>query len=434
VSLAATVVSVAIFGVVPAWRATRTDLTAVMKGTADVRFRRRGTVLLVAGQIAVSVVMLVVGTFTYRSFAELAAAGPGYRTDHLLMMSFDPGLVHTPVPQAEHFFDQLAQRARQLPGVGSAALASSVPMDLSLTGIVDIAPDGYRFPSPARTARIPTAGVGPDYFETIGVPIVAGRGFLATDGSNAPRVAVVNERVARHYWPGQSAVGKRFRVGNEQGPWVEVVGVARNSKYFWLGEPPNEFLYLPYTQQPLQRMTLLTQTTGDPASLAAPLRDVARELDVSQPVYDVRSMADFYRMRMLLLFRVINGLIASMGIMGLALALIGLYGLVAYGVKRRTREIGIRIAIGADTGRLVRLVAAQGLLLSLGGLTVGLALSGAIGHAVAWTIPFGGAARRLDAAALVIVSAIVLIVTLLATYIPARRATRVKPTEALRYE
>ena len=432
-SLVATIVSVAIFGVVPAWRATRTDLTAVMKGTTEVRSRRRGTAFLVAGQIAVSVVMLVVGMFTYRSFAEFSAGGPGYRTDHLLMMSFDPSLVHTPMPKAQRFFEQLTRGARQLPDVKSAALASTIPMDLSLAGVVEIAPEGYRFPGSDRTASVGAASVSPDYFETIGVPILTGRGFLASDDSSAPRVAVVNERVASHYWPGRSALGQRFRVAID-GPWVQVVGVAKNSKYFWIGEPPNEFLYFPYEQQPLRRMTLLTQTSGDPASLTGPLRKLVRELDVSQPVYDVRTMDEFYRLRMLSVFNVLNGLIASMGVMGLGLALVGLYGLVAYGVKRRTHEIGIRMAIGADASRLVRLVAAQGLLLSFGGLAVGLAVSGAVGHAVAWRIPVAGAARQVDAAALVLVSAVVLAVTLLATYIPARRASRINPTEALRYE
>jgi ABC-type antimicrobial peptide transport system permease subunit len=151
-------------------------------------------------------------------------------------------------------------------------------------------------------------------------------------------------------------------------------------------------------------------------------------------VYDVRTMEEFYRTRMLSLFNAVNGLIVSMGTMGLGLALVGLYGLVAYGVKRRTHEIGIRMAIGADAGRLVRLVAAQGVLLSVGGLAVGLAFSGAVGHAVAWKIPFSGVARQTDAAALATVSVVVFVVTLLATYIPARRASRINPTEALRYE
>jgi hypothetical protein len=266
------------------------------------------------------------------------------------------------------------------------------------------------------------------------VPILKGRGFRATDSADAPKVAVVNEVIAQRYWPGQDPVGKRFRVGNSRGPWVEIVGLAKTSKYNFITEPPTEFLYLPYRQRSEQSLILLAQSAGEPSGLAAPLRDVVRRLDANVPISDVRTMEEIFRLRAVVVMSVIISLIGAMGTMGLGLAIAGLYGLVAYAASRRTREIGIRMAIGADQSDVLHMVLRQGVGLALAGLGVGLLASLGVGRAMAAAFPGGPSGGRTDFVAFAWVAAAVLAVTLLAAYVPARRASRVNPTEALRNE
>jgi predicted permease len=336
--------------------------------------------------------------------------------------------------QAQLFFEQLAGRARLVPGVKSATLASYVPMDGGVSRVT-IVPEGFRFPVGTENAAVPSSVVDEQYFDTLALPILKGRAFRATDTADAPKVAVVNEQLARHYWPGQDPVGKRFRLNDSRGPWVEIVGLAKASKYISITESPVEFVYFPYKQRPQPMMALMTESIGDPSSLVAPLREVVRSLDANQPIYNVRTLEENYRMRQLVIVNVIIGLIGAMGVMGLALAIVGLYGLVAYAASRRTREIGIRMAIGAARSDVLRMVLRQGVVLAVAGLAVGLLASVGASRALAAVFPGGaGGDGRTDFAAILLVAATVLMVTLLAAYIPARRASRVNPTEALRYE
>jgi predicted permease len=433
-SLIVAVASALLFSLVPAIQTTRTDLTAVMKATdTSARGRRRwGRNLLVGGQVAVAVVLLTLATFMFRGFGAQLASGPGYKTDHLVMMSFDPGLVRYTEPQAQKFFEQVAERARALPGVRSATLSSSVPMANDSIGTVTIVPEGFQFPAGKDRVTVLGSMVDEHYFDTMGLRILDGRGFHANDSAAAPRVAVVNEQLARHYWPGQTPLGKRFRLDDAGGPWVEVVGLAKNSKYIFIAEAPTEFVYLPYRQRPQFQMTLLTESAGDAASLVGPLRDVVRQLDANQPIYNVRTMEEFYRMRTVDVFEMIIGMVGALGMMGLSLAIVGLYGLVAYAVSRRTREIGIRMAIGAGRTTVLRMVLGQGLVLAVVGLAVGLAASMAVERLLQAAFPGGD--NRSDPVALLLVAPIVLVITFLAAYIPARRASRISPMQALRYE
>jgi predicted permease len=433
-SLIVAVASAVLFSLVPAIQTTRTDLTAVMKATeASSRGRRRwGRNLLVGGQVAVAVVLLTLATFMYRGFRAQLASGPGYKTDHLVMMSFDPSLVRYTEPQAQKFFEQVAERARALPGVRSATLSSAVAMSNDSIDTVTLVPEGFQFPAGKDRMTVLGSMVDEHYFDTMGLRILDGRGFHANDSASAPRVAVVNEQLANHYWPGQTPLGKRFRLDDPGGPWVEVVGLAKNSKYIFIAEPPTEFVYVPYRQKPRFQMTLLTESIGDAASLVGPLREVVRSLDANQPIYNVRTMEEFYRMRTVDVFRMILGMVGALGMMGLSLAIVGLYGLVAYAASRRTREIGIRMAIGAGRPAVLRMVLGQGLVLAVVGLAVGLAASVAVGRLLQAAFPSGD--NRSDPVALLLVAPIVLAITFLATYIPARRASRINPMQALRYE
>ena len=428
------VVSAVLFGLVPAIQAARTDLTAVMKAgdaVAPGRRRRWGRPLLVGTQVAVSVVVLVVALFMYRAFRAELIKGPGYRTDHLLLMTFDPTLVRYTDAQSTRLLEQVAERARAVPGVKSVAMATSVPMNNDI-GAATLVPEGYQFPVGKESATVLSADIDEHYFTALGLTLLAGRDFRHEDGPDAPRVAIVNQRFAQHYWPGQDPIGRRVRLQARDKPWVQVVGLAKTSKYLFIAEGPTEFIYFPYRQRPPKPMVMVTEANGDAASLTAPLREVVRSLDANLPIYNVRTMDALYRMRATSIVNVLTTIVGGLGLMGLALAIIGLYGLIAYAVSRRTREIGIRMAIGADRPAVLRMVLRQGVVLSLAGLLVGLV--GSVGAGIVLRSAFADTSSQRDPLAIVMVVPVVLAVTFFAAYLPARRAARVNPVEALRYE
>jgi len=433
VSLVLSLLSTLAFGLAPAVQLTRTDLAGALRTAgADTPARKRlwGRNLLVVGQVAVSLLLLTVATLVFRGFRNDMAAGPGFRTDHRLLMSFDPRLVRYTDRQTQQFFRQLVERARAVAGVKSATLTFVTPMDGATLDGATILPEGYHFPPGTENANLFSNTVDENYFATLGVPIVRGRGFRASDTATTPRVAVVNEELAKHYWPGQDPLGKRFRLDNQKGPWVEIVGVAKQGKYFWLGEPPTEFLYFPMAQNPRFRMTLVAESFGDPAALASPLRETVRSLDANQPVYDVRVMEEYFQNRAMSGPNLLIQTVAAMGLMGLVLAMVGLYGLVAYSASRRTREIGIRMAIGAQRSAVLRMVMRQGLVLGLSGVGVGLVAS--YGAARVLTHVMEGTETGIFV--FLLVAPALLVLTMFAAYIPARRASLVDPVKALHYE
>jgi predicted permease len=265
----------------------------------------------------------------------------------------------------------------------------------------------------------------------MGTPIHRGRAFTKADKTDSRRVVIVNHAFADKYWPQQDPIGKRIRLKDRNGPLVEVVGVAKTGRYLFIGEPPTPFVYFPYAQDPKTRMSLLVETYGDPAAIAAPLRDLVRSLDENMPIYNARTLSDFYQQRAISIMLMILQLVATMGFLGLTLALVGLYGLIAYSVSRRTQEIGIRIALGAHRSDVLRMVLRQGFLLSIIGVGIGFAASVAVQRIL--TIGLVGLGT-LNSATLVIVPIVLILVTMAACYLPARRASQVDPIRALRYE
>src|SRR3954471_14688114 len=434
-SLLVSVVSALLFGLVPALHAARADLTAVMKSGDSVapgHRRRWGRAILVAGQVAVSVVVLVVALFMYRGFARQLASGPGYRTDHLLLMSVDTSLVRYSDAQSAQFFKELADRARDVPGIVDVSLSTAIPMSNDSAGVETVVPEGYSFPPGKDNATVFVSRIDEHYFDVMGLTLLRGRNCAVTDDAHAPAVAIVKEPFARHYWPGQDPIGKRIRLPNQGDAWVEVIGLAKTSKYIFIAEPPTEFVYFPYRQKTPKRMATLARSAGDPGELAAPLRETIHRLDANMPIYNVRTMDALYRMRAISVFNVLISTVAALGLMGLGLAIVGLYGLVAYAATRRTREIGIRMAIGAGQRDVLQLVIRQAMGLATAGLAAGLGASGGAGQLLRAAFPSGNDQR--DPAALLIVMPIVLAVTGLAAYIPARRASRIDPTLALRHD
>jgi putative ABC transport system permease protein len=269
------------------------------------------------------------------------------------------------------------------------------------------------------------------FFETMGIPILRGRGFLASDAADAPRVAVVNEQFAKHYWAGADAVGKRIRLDNFAGTPVEIVGVAQTIKYGDGFNKQMDFVYLPLAQHPSARMVLLLHSSGDPLQMVKPLKDIVRRLDPNMPMLETRTYEDLYRYAAVDGPRVAVELVGVLGAVGLVLAIAGLYGLVAYNVSRRTREIGIRMAIGAGPRDVLRLMMRKGLILVGMGTVIGLVMGFAVEQLMnSMLFNAGGVDLTVY---LVVVPAMVL-ATMLAAYLPARRASRIAPTVALRYE
>jgi ABC-type antimicrobial peptide transport system permease subunit len=265
------------------------------------------------------------------------------------------------------------------------------------------------------------------------VRILRGRVFHYTDQAGTPLVAVVNTVFAQHYWPAQDALGKRFHLRDATGPLVEIVGIAETGKYIWISEPPIDFVYLPYTQHGTQAMTVLAESSApDAAALAPVLRQVVRKIDPAMPYSNARTMQDFFTQRAVKTTNIIVEVVSSLGIMGLVLAMVGLYALVAYSVSRRSREIGIRMAIGADRQGVLRMVLRQGLALGSMGVGAGLILSYLAFRGLAsslWTLAGGANYAILPAVALPLLA-----VTMLAVYVPARRASLIDPMRALRDE
>jgi macrolide transport system ATP-binding/permease protein len=431
-SLAVSVFSAVLFGLVPALQAGRANLITGLKANDADSSRRRqlwGRNALVVVQVALSLVLMVVAIMLFRGLHAKLLAGPGFRTDHLAMMSLDPELAHYSDQRTQQFYMQLVDRVRSLPGVKSAALTEVIPTAPGQHQ-QNIVPEGYELPRDRSSLTVFADIVGDGFFNTMGVPILMGRGFNPSDAAGAPRVAVVNQVLARHYWPNQNAIGKRLRLNDDKSLEIEIVGVAEDSTYLRLGEGSTEYLYLPLAQETHSRMTLVAQSFGDAASLAPELREAVRKLDSNLPVYDVRTMSDFYRQGAVSIPNLINQIVAAMGMIGLVLALVGLYGLMSYSVACRTREIGIRMAVGANRASVVRMVLRQGLALVLTGLAIGLLVSLAAEKGV--NAFFSSTTR--DPMAYLIVAPAFLAVAMLAAWVPARRAARVDPTRALRYE
>ncbi|HET8892349.1 MAG TPA: ABC transporter permease [Candidatus Angelobacter sp.] len=430
-SLIAALFSVLVFGLAPAFQSLKTDVVSALKSSETNMSGRRRTLgrnALVIAQIALSMVLLVASGMLLDGFRKSLVASPGFRTDHLMMTEFDTSLVRYAPEKTRAFYRDLVERARELPGVRSATLTATVPFSPTQSGR-EVIPEGYQAPKGQEGISLLFDVVDESYFGTMKIPLVSGRAFTVNDKSDAPPVAIVNQEFAARVWPGQDPLGKRFRLDNKKGKLVQVVGVARNSKYGFISEPQLRYFYLPYAQEGGTRMVLLTESSGDPALLAAPLRQIVRSMDPNQPMYNVRTFADFYEMRAIDAPLMITQMVVTMGLIGLVLALIGIYGLVSYSVARRTREIGVRIAIGASRTDVIRMVLRQGLALAGIGIGVGGALSVVAGKALAAGMIGLG---KPNPATFIVVPLAVLLVTMAACWAPAWRASRVDPLRALR--
>ena len=428
----ATLIAALAAGLAPASAARKRNLHDVLRsgtGNSATGAHRRLRSALVAGQIAISVVVLVCAGLFVRSSANATRMNLGFRTDHLLMLSTELRSQSYDSVRGQQFYRDVLRKAAAVPGVKSVGLSRFVPFgyDRVIRPIVPIAPG---VPVPTNGFTYFNNVVGGDYFAAMGIPLLEGRAFTDRDDASAPLVAVVTDALVKAVWPGQPALGKRFRFGGDDGPVIEIVGVVRGFQEMLLGETPKPYIFLPVDQAYRTPMTILVETAADPSSVARSIRAVVAGLDPSLPVFDVRTMDDHLRNGQAMLFTRLGSAFATVfGLLALVLATIGVYGVVSYSVAQRTREIGVRMALGARRPAILRLVVGQGLRLGWIGLGIGLVLSVATMGVVS-SVLYGVGPR--DPVVLGAVVGLLTLVVAVASLVPARRAMRIDPMTSLR--
>ncbi len=415
------VVSAIVFGLAPALRASAScgSSSRLVSGS------RLGTVM-VAGQIALSLVLLIGASLFLKSLSAAQDVDPGFDADSVLLASVDPNLQGYDQARARGFYQRLASAASSLPGVVSVGLADAAPIQLG-TQQWDVESEGY-VPAPDERKNVDYAVVTPGYFETLGIPILGGRDFGAEDGPEGRGSLLVNETMARRFWPGVDPIGRPIRTGGRD---RIVVGVVADSKVYSLGERPLAYMYFPYEQTSHgAALTLFLRTRENPLALGEPLRAEVRALDASLPLYDIQTMHERLAFG-LLPSRLSASVLGAFGIVALLMASIGLYGVTAYGVAQRTREIGLRMALGAAAPDVLRLVLRRVAAMTTVGLAIGIAGGVLLGYSARGLL-FGTGST--DVTTYITATLVIALSTFLAGFLPARRASGIDPMTALRYQ
>ena len=424
-----------VVGLLPAFRASSADVNSVLHeggqrssfGAHHSGFRNS----LVVAQVAGSFTLLVVAGLFVRSLQKVQAFDLGFDPSHVLNVTMDPQQAGYDQSRSEAFYREIESRVRSLPGVQSVSLASYVPMGGFPNGRpVSLA--GRPTPPGRQAPSVLCNSVNAAYFETMRITFLRGRIFTDADNETAPRVAIINQTMAARFWPREDPIGKRFSMGGDSGPFMEVVGVTANGKYKTVGEDAEPFFYVPLAQNFASKLALQIRTLGPPESLAAPVKEQIARLAPDLAIVNIETMDQllagafgFY------VFRLAATLAAALGVIGLILAVVGVYGVVSFAASQRTREMGIRIALGANSRDILNLVWLQGVRLVLAGVAIGTAAAWALTRAMTHLLAEISAS---DPATYVTVAILLAAVALLACYIPARRAMRVDPMVALRYE
>jgi putative ABC transport system permease protein len=436
-TLAVSMASAILFGLLPALRATGPDLATALKAGESAGSRKRFGVrnTLAAIQITGSIVLVMAAVQMYINTSKAVLANPGFVMQHRLTVRLDPSVAGYSPTQIEQFYRSLVDRVGASSGIRSAAIASSVPF--TTDGLVAaVAPEGFEFPAGMTAATVRGDAVGEHFFETLGIPLIAGRGFLPSDQANSPKVAVVNEAFAQRLLAG-NPLGKRVRLRLEDEEWVEVVGVSGTAKYQSIVEPPIPGIYVPYSQQLRSRMTLIVEGTGDAASLAPQVRNIIRSMDSRIPIFSVRTLEEIFERNGVMLIRTFVVVFGATAAMGFFLALVGLYAVISYQVARRTREIGIRMALGAERMQVLRMILQQTGRIAGIAIAAGLVLSVLVRPALLVSLgrqATGGPLAGFDPALFLGLPLLLLVITMMAAAIPARRASKIDPQQTLRQE
>jgi predicted permease len=424
-----------VFGLVPALGATKVNVVDSLKneGATGPVSARRSTLrnVLVVGEVAISVILLIGAGLFVRSLLSARAIDPGFNHRGVLAVALDVGAHDYDEAGARTFAEQLIEHVRTVPGVESASLDHCPPLTLTMSmDAYWIEGRPYASPEDERVG-VAQSFVSADNFKTLGITLRRGRTFSDRYIPDAPRTAIVNQAFVDRYWPDEDPLGKRISRTGADGPYYEVIGVTETSKYWLIGEDPRPFVYLSILQNPnTDFVTLLARTTGDPMAILPGVRTILRELNPDMSPFDARPLREAISFVMLPA-KFAAAVFGLFGVLALGLASVGLYGVMSYAVAQRTREIGIRIALGAQRGHVLRLAVRRGLVLTLIGLGIGLALSLASTRVLSALLYEIGTT---DPVTFFVVPILLTAVALLACYIPARRAAKVDPMTALRYE
>jgi predicted permease len=417
------------FGLAPAWQTTKSEITSAIKNDAAQanRSRRLGIRdMLLAGQVALAIVLLVGAALLVGTLRNLSSANSGFRSDNVLQLSLNPRQAGYTAVQMRSFYDRLLDRVRALPGVHAASFIDSGLMS-ERNQSEDLYPPGYQ-PGPNEDVFSEFNAIAPSFFETLGIARVAGRDFDTRDDQGAPNVAIVNEPYARHFFGARDPIGQHIGVGGK--PDATIVGIVRATKYRSMRDESPRIVYFPFAQAGFGQTTLYVQAGVAPLTLVASIRRIAGALDKDAAVYDIKTLARQMDESMWQ-ERLIAWLSSFFGLFALVLAATGLYGVVSYRVSTRTREIGIRMALGAERGQVVRSVLRQIALLTISGIAFGLIVAFVAARFVG-SLLYGLSPR--DPIALAVAAAIMLAAAVVAAYLPAIRASKVDPMVALRYE
>ena len=432
-TLGVALLTAVLIGVAPALKAARPDVIEVLKvggrgntvGFASSPFRS----MLVVAEIALALVALVGAGLFIRSMQNAQRIDPGFESTNLFMFNFDLGAQHYDEGHGQQFFRAAIERAQASPGVQSATIADAPPLVGAGGFARTIFPEGQDETTGYRGTLTQLNNIAPNFFETLRIPLIAGREFNDSDRATTKPVVIASEAMAKHFWPNENAVGKRFHFFGD--PTLrEIVGVVRNTAVNNIGEEPQPLAYLPLAQNYSPAAVLQVRTSGRPEALISTVRAQVQSLDNNLALTNVQTIGEVIGQG-LWAPRMGAALLAVFGALALILAIIGVYGVLSYSVNQQTREIGIRMAMGAQTGRVLRLVVGQGMRLAAAGLALGLLVAYAVMRLLG-TLLFGVSAH--DPLTFGAVSLVLALAAVLACYIPARRATKVDPIIALRYE
>ena len=423
-----------LMGIVPALRASRVDVRALLHdgghGSAGAGRQRLRSAMVVA-QVAGSLVLLIVAGLCMRSLQRAQFVDLGFDAANIVTARLDPHQIGYDEPRSIAFYDELERRLAGLPGVDSVAMSFSVPTGYIIDG-APVAKEGEILATEEPRSNVTCNTVTPSFFDTLKIPIVRGRGFTPQDNDRSTRVVIVNETLARQMWPGEEAVGKRLIVPRWDGRLWEVVGVARDSKYIAVFEGQLPHMYFALEQSPFFMRVVYVRSAAPPESLKMLVEREIHALDADMPIADARPLREIVEGGVgFLLFHVGSVQAGAMGLLGLVLAVVGVYGVVSYGASLRMREMGIRVALGASPGAVRGLVLRQGGLLVVVGIVCGLAVAAAVTRTLSTFFVLVGS---LDAATFAAVTALLGSIALVACYLPARRAMRVDPMVVLRHE
>ncbi|HKQ74679.1 MAG TPA: ABC transporter permease [Blastocatellia bacterium] len=432
-SMIISVITGALFGLVPALQATKPDLIPALKDVASQSGVRRSMLRngLVVAQISVSLLLLIAAGLTLRALQQLRAMNPGFNPENALMMSFDLSLQGYQTDAGMQFRKRLLDRVQSLPGVKTASITDFMPLSMNYNG-TQILIEGRPQERGVNAPSAMNANIGLKYFEAIGTPLLAGRDLTGQDQEGTTRSAIVNETFARTFFPGanpiENALGKQFRTSPEKQPW-QIAGVAKDGKYWTIGEEPKSFVWFPIGNQ-LAFNTLLVRTTARPETVIGAIRGEFRNLDPNLPLTDVKPLTEHMNLS-LFPARAVAALLVAFGLLALTLAAIGIFGVMSYAVSQRAREIGIRMALGAGAKEIFKLIVGHGLLLTLIGVSAGLALAIVATRLLSSLLYSVSAIDPLTFAG---VTSLLVAVAFLACYFPARRAMKTDPMIALRCE